>query len=278
MKSMSGIVDRFKHLWTISKWGLAPMEGVWTLVCSADTLVTHLASDLFQKKWNGWWHPHLGWDNWLIGVLIIFAMATVEGSFRHSRKLSNQLNDAECKLQKIENSRPNIVLCDPNARHVQEILCRVSNSPSEALQYQFVKVRFINRQKAGQSVAKAIGIRAKIEFFNESGELILRMDGRWDSSKHPQLLGTGENFNDLLRMDFDVEQEENVDIAFWTPRRRQFFAFNNDSYQRPLWEKEEHQLGHGPVRATIRLVGQNFDRTFDVRFGINTAATVEILG
>ena len=98
------------------------------------------------------------------------------------------------------------------------------------MKLQFVKVRFINQQKEGGNVVEANGIRAKIEFYDESARLLLRMDGRWDSSKHPLKLGPGESFNDLLRMNFGVEEEQNVDVAFWNPDNRQFVAFNNDSY------------------------------------------------
>jgi hypothetical protein len=184
---------------------------------------------------------------------------------RELAAVATSRDDLARELKEIEDARPNIVFREPGARHIQVVTFYGGGG---TIILPFVKVRFINQQREGGSVAEAKGIRAKIEFFNESAQSLLRMDGRWDTSKHPSKLGPGESFNDLLRMDFGVEEEQNVDVAFWDQNAGQFVAFNNDSYQIPNFTKPGHLLGEGPITALIRLVGSQFDRTFHLRFGL----------
>ena len=185
-----------------------------------------------------------------------------------------ETEDLKRRLSEIENAKPNIVLREPQARHVQEVTFYGANGLRNL---QFVKVRFINQKKEDAVIADATGIRAKIEFFNDSARLLLRMDGRWDSSKHPSKLGPGENFNDLLRMNFGAEEEQNVDVVFWNPIGHQFVAFNNDSYQLPDLTKPDYVLGRGPITAKIRLVNSRFDRVFNLNFCLGSDGRIVIL-
>jgi hypothetical protein len=157
-------------------------------------------------------------------------------------------------------AKPNLVLKEPGAKHTQEI-----RFLDRDVTLTFVKVRFVNAQTESGLTVEAKGIRAKIQFLDDSGHAILHnMDGRWDASPNPS---TQLSVNDLLPKDFGIEEEQNVDVAFWDPLKQRFIGYNNDSWRYPNLLKPGHDLGKGPITAKIRLVGDAYDKTFDIRFG-----------
>src|ERR1700691_1498092 len=65
----------------------AVLNGLWTLLSSADTLVGKYGSDDFKKTWDAAWiTPKWGWKVWAIGVSVSTAIFAIEYSFRHIKK------------------------------------------------------------------------------------------------------------------------------------------------------------------------------------------------
>lgn len=274
---MRWLVERFKHLGSISKWGWAALGCAWTLVCSADTLIAHLAPSSLQERWNSWWHPHFGSKDWAIGVLVILLLMLWEGSYRHSRVVINQLNNAEGKLRRIGDSRPNIVLC---GKSVEPIAFYQKGSQMPWFSALFVKARFINKPVESSQGSEARGVRAKISFYDSSKSLLFGdMDGRWDSTDQPSSRQYGTTRNDLLAMNFGIEEVQGVDIAFWDTKTRMFVAFNNDSWNFAMqdYTKPGHELASNPVTAVIRLHGVEVNEAFSMTFGADAEGNVTLL-
>jgi hypothetical protein len=82
----------------------AIVNGLWTLLSSADTLVGKYGSDTFKKTWEAAWiAPKWGWKVWVIGILASTVIFAVEYSFRHvNRSLERNRRDYETELKKVK--------------------------------------------------------------------------------------------------------------------------------------------------------------------------------
>lgn len=166
------------------------------------------------------------------------------------------------KLKEIEGARPNIVLCDPGAEHIE--LVRL-NAIDRSFNLPFVKVRFINKLREDQPNVDGHKIRAKLDFYDYTDALILKMDGRWSDSSQPSVKAVGESRNDLLPVDFAVEEAHSLDIAYWDKDRKEFVAWNNDSYDYPIGRKPVHILPGNLFTVEIRLIGGEVNTVFRFR-------------
>jgi len=196
----------------------------------------------------------------------IALVAGITTAYQIWARENQKVQTLEDRLRAIEDAKPNIVLREPGAKHTQDVRFMALGFNDVTLT--FIKARFINTKKVDGPTAEAKGIRAKITFLDDAGAELLRMDGRWDATPTPN---TQLTVNDLLPKDFGIEEEQNVDIAFWDSFNHRFVAFNNDSwrYADMRYLKPGHDLGTGPITANIRLVGTGFDATFPVRFGVS---------
>jgi hypothetical protein len=70
-----------------------------------------------------------------------------------------------------DDSKPNIILREPDARHIQEL--PLSDGRVIIRVVPFVKVRFVNRPTKHAESAIAHEVSAKIKFFNVNGQLVL---------------------------------------------------------------------------------------------------------
>jgi hypothetical protein len=188
--------------------------------------------------------------------------------------VSNERNLFAAKLKEFSDAKPNIVLREPAAKHVERI--RI-NWHQRSVIRQFVKVRFINEPSGKFLGSIARGVTAKVKFFSMAGALLLDMDGRWDDSDQPSTRPYGQSKNDLLAAEFKIKGEHNLDIAFWDDSQHQFVAFNNDSYDYSDWRKPEYVLSEKQLRVVINLVDEWVDETFSFDFSIKKDQDVVIL-
>ncbi len=215
--------------------------------------------------------------SWYWKLVLIFTANILligEGAFRAIRKREKQRDAYLSRLKEIENAGPNVVLRDPNAEYVELVSLQangtiVGNVP-------FVKVRFVNKPQGNNPRSIAKQVRAKIKFYSLSGTLFLEMDGRWADSDQPSIRDFRKTRNDLLPIDFGIEEEHSLDIAFRTGTG-EFVAWNNDNYGFPDAVKPEHVLPGEQFIVEIRLVGVSTDKTFSFRFGYETNEGVRIV-
>jgi hypothetical protein len=164
------------------------------------------------------------------------------------------------KLKEIEDARPNIVLRDPGAEHIQSTPMNVQFGG--ALILSFAKVRFVNKPSTPAQRVEAKKVMAKVKFYDVNGSLVLEMDGRWNDSDQPSTVPPGKSRNSLLPIDFAIDQEHNLDLAYWDQNSKGFVAWNNDSCDYPLGKKPQHVLKGQCFKVEIRLVSPEVDRTF----------------
>jgi hypothetical protein len=166
--------------------------------------------------------------------------------------------------KEFDEAKPNLVLREPGARHVQEL--SLNDGRVVILKAPFVKVRIVNRPSQHTATAIAHDVSAKIKFFDKVGQLVLEMDGRWDDKDQPSFRSPTQSKRDLLLTDFAIEEERNLDIAFLNPKSNEFVAMNNDNYNYQSFVKPEHALKGDYFKAEIRLVAINVDATYSVEF------------
>lgn len=223
--------------------------------------------------WGTLW---VGIALYAVAIVVWLIFASIGTAVKLDRELREMSQEAKKKLQLIEDAKPRIMLCDPDAIHTQ-FISFAAPGMAPCFAATFVKVRFVNvplKPYTDKSVAK--GISAKLRFFDSSSKCILPMDGRWDDTDQPSNRPPAQSKSDLLSVDFPVEGKHNVDVAFWDTAARIFVAFNNDSYG--LWDfkKPGYELGGGPIQAEIRLVGAWVDETFTVNFWMGDDGKVHV--
>jgi hypothetical protein len=121
----------------------------------------------------------------------------------------------------------------------------------------------------------ALGVRARIRFLEATpgGKLLLMIDGKWCDSDQPSIRNWQQFRNDLLKMDFGIEEEHSLDIAFRDDRTGEFYAFNNDNYGHPQMKKPEHLLSGQKFLVRITLTGPWVDETFEFVFANESFGT-----
>jgi len=79
--------SRYKHFTSVFGIWWGAVMGLWTALCSADTLVGKYASEHSKKIWEAaWLAPKWGWEIWGFGALFITVAFIFEISFREVRK------------------------------------------------------------------------------------------------------------------------------------------------------------------------------------------------
>jgi hypothetical protein len=231
-------------------------------------LVVFLRDHTFAIDWKLFWTTLFLYGILIAAYLLIQAVRTPWKLDRERSKDAIRITseNAELLQQKrdFDETRPNIVLREPEARHVQTL--SLGDGHVVILTAQFVKVRFVNKPAKNSPSAIAHGVSAKVKFLNDKGHLVLEMDGRWDDSDQPSLRHSAQSKRDLLLADFGIEEERNLDIAFRDPSSNTFVAFNNDNYNYQNVKKPEHILVGDRFTAEIKLVGVHVDTTFSVEF------------
>jgi hypothetical protein len=219
------------------------------------------------------------------GLLILYyAFHLIRAPWLLHRSKEEQLIAADderdsyaAKLREIEDDKPEIVQA---GAVVEPIGFGIQGSMTPYFTAEFVKMRFVNKPKGNSERAIARAVRAKIKFIDsDSKALLLEIDGRWDSTDQPSTRQYGTTRNDLLPMNFGIEEAQQIDIAFWDAGIRKFVGFNNDSYNFALYgyKKPGYELSAGPITAEIRLVGIGVNKTFSMTFGTDLQGRVVLL-
>jgi hypothetical protein len=183
---------------------------------------------------------------------------------------------AEKALAAIENARPQIILKEPHAIYIQDVLFTGPNMKTYATR--FLKVRFVNAPLATHPTCNADGVKADIQFFRgDEKHPLLEIEGRWSDSDQPSTRKFAESRTDLLRARFGIGDIHELDIAYRDPRTMSCYAWNNDNYNYPDFTKPEHLLDGETFRAEVRLIGTWVDERFNLRFRNTRTGELEII-
>jgi hypothetical protein len=201
-------------------------------------------------------------------TLVVNLVLFLEVSFRAVRNRERQSDQYRTKLQETENARPRIVLCETDAQYVEPVHIHSSGNVTNVVS--FLKVRFVN-SPLGPPLPNSVAhdVRAKIRFFEPipGGKLLLAVDGMWADSEQPSIRHWQQHRGDLLKVQFGIEEEHSLDIAFRDDETGELYAFNNENYGYPQMKKPEHLLAGRNLLVRVSLLGPWIDEGFE--FGIS---------
>ena len=199
----------------------------------------------------------------LLGINIFFL---VEGAARAIRKRERQRDEYRLKLQQIEEAKPHIILREPDAAYIEPVNIQSVGNVMNTVS--FMTVRFVNKPLGPFPNSVARDVRVKLRFFEPlpGGKLLLATDGRWADGKQPSIRDWRESRPDLLRMEFGIEEEHSLDVAFKDDQTGEFYAFTNENCHYPLMKKPEHLLVGQHFVVRISLLGPWVDETFEFQF------------
>jgi hypothetical protein len=164
--------------------------------------------------------------------------------------------EARHALQQRLEVRPHLKLREPGAVHTDDITFFNLETGQPLWTGNFLHVRFVNEPPHYETSAVARDIAAKITFA-QGGKVLKTIDGRWAAgADQPALLiAQAKSTVPLLRRDFNIGDEDNVDIAFKLVADDLCYMFNTDSFRFVEGKIPEFALGPGTYDVTVRLVG-----------------------
>lgn len=220
----------------------------------------------------------LPWQWKLLITLLVNIFLLVEVSFRVVQKRERQRDEYRAKLQLIEQARPRVVLREPNAGVVEQVQIQATGNTTNVVS--FLKARFVN-QPSGLPFPNAVAhdVRAKLRFLEPTsgGKLLLAIEGRWAHLDEPLIRDWRQYRNDFLKIEFGIEEEHSLDIAFRDDQTGEFYAFNNDNYNYPQMKKPEHLLAGQQFLVRISLLGPWVDETFEFLFSHDSTGTTTLM-
>ncbi len=216
----------------------------------------------------------LPWQWKVIITLAVNISLFLEVSLRAVRKRERQRDEYRMKLQAIEQARPHIVLCQPDAEYVEPVHIQAIGNVTNVVS--FIKVRFANTP-TGPPLPNSVAhdVRAKIRFFEPipGGRLLLAIDGVWADREEPSLRHWGQHRGDLLKAQFGIEEEQSLDIAFRDDETGELYGFNHDNYGYPQMKKPEHLLAGQRFLVRISLLGPWIDEGFEFLISNDSVGT-----
>ena len=216
----------------------------------------------------------LPWQ-WKATITLVVNLALfLELSFRAVRNRERQRDQYRIKLQETENARPRIVLCEPEAQCVERVHIHASGNATNVVS--FLAVRFVN-SPTGPPLPNSVAhdVRAKIRFFEPipGGRLLLAIEGMWTDNEQPAIRHWQQHRSDLLKVQFGIEEEHSLDIAFRDDETGELYAFNNDNYGYPQMKKPEHLLAGRNFLVRVSLLGPWIDEGFEFRISNDSVGT-----
>jgi hypothetical protein len=157
---------------------------------------------------------------------------------------------------------PRLRLREPGAVHIVPDVSFFDATGAELFRVDSLRVRFVNDPVLPASTAVAHGVGARISVRDASGVVLREIDARWSDSPQPKPL---ESVVHLLRVDFRIQEEREIDVALknrWSPL---CYLFNNDSYPF-IGQKPDFALDPGVYTVVVRLVGVEVDESFEFSF------------
>jgi len=215
--------------------------------------------------------------HWKIIILLgANILLVVEGAAGAIRKRERQRDEYRLKLEQIEEANPHIVLREPGAAYIEAVTIQAIGNVTNNVS--FIKVRFVNKPRVPSPNSVARDVRVKLRFFEPvpGGRLVLAIDGRWADSDQPSIRDWRQSRPDLLKMQFGIEEERSLDVAFRDDQTGESYAFNNENCHYPLMKKPEHLLVGQQFRVRISLLGPWVDETFEFYF-VNDSQGTKIL-
>jgi hypothetical protein len=93
--------SRAQHFHKIARWGwFVLFEAGWTLVfVNVDFVIMKWGSPETKASWERLLHPHFGWKIWVIGTLGLALIFLLEGSYRLTRSLVEEKEQAVAEIQ-----------------------------------------------------------------------------------------------------------------------------------------------------------------------------------
>jgi len=202
----------------------------------------------------------LSWQRKVIITLVVNIALFLEVSLRAVRRQQRQRDEYQKKLQLIEQARPHLVPCEPDAPYVEQVHIQATGNVTNVVS--FIKARFVNKP-AGPPFPNCVAreVRAKIRYFEAKpgGRLLLAIDGIWGDGRQPLIRNWRQHRGDLLKVDFGIEEEQSLDIAFRDDDAGELYAFNNENYGYPQMKKPEHLLAGQQFLVRISLLGPWID-------------------
>ncbi len=206
----------------------------------------------------------LPWQWKVILTLLVNIVFFMEVSLRAVREGERQRDEYRRKLQQIEQARPHIVPRQPDPEYIEPVHIQTIGNVTNVVS--FIKVRFVNLP-TGLPFPNSVAhdVRAKVRFFEPvpGGRLLLAIEGIWDGSDQQGIRHWQQHRNDLLKMEFGIEEEHSLDIAFRDDETGELYAFNSDNYGYPQMKKPEHLLAGQHFFVRISLLGPWVDEAFE---------------
>lgn len=249
-----------KELW-LKRWVL--IANTLLVVYSVATTLRDAFPDEIQKRYqlNIFLH-HWSWQTWIAIFACGNFLVVLHGAYLAIKRREKERDGLAAKLNEIENTKPRIVLSYPKCEYVENVAFKFGDLVQGVAP--IVKIRFINKPSTPSPLGIAKGIRAKISFFSAK-DLLLQIDGRWSKSDQPSVKDPRLSRTDLLTVDFGIEEEQDLDIAFREPGG-DFIAWNNDNYDYGDFRKPEHRLPAAKIDAKVLLVGPYVREEFRLSF------------
>lgn len=98
--------NRLRHLRRITRWGWFVIYQLgWAIFINIGALIGEWGSQKTKSLWERWTHPAWGWQVWLIGAFIIAILCIIEGSYRASREVEKERDEAVKERDKARNDQ-----------------------------------------------------------------------------------------------------------------------------------------------------------------------------
>jgi len=213
---------------------------------------------------------------WHWKVIILLGANTflvVEGAAGVIRQREKQRDEYRLKLQQVEEAKPRIILREPDVAYIEPVTIQAIGNLTNNVS--FIRARFLNKPQGPYPNSVARNVRVKLRFFEPlpGGRLLLAIDGRWADSDQHTIRDWRQSRTDLLRIEFGIEEEHTLDVAFRDDQTGEFYAFNNENCHYPLMKKPEHLLVGQHFMVRISLLGPWVDETFEFQFSNDSAGT-----
>jgi hypothetical protein len=126
-------------------------------------------------------------------------------------------------------------------------------------------VLFRNFPTGSHPNAEAPNVLAYIRFLHKGQTVLDVSPGRWGDSKEPSMVkfsDPGASLFHLNAIPFRIGEDHELNITVKFPEDGFFYAFNNDSYSRPLWRHDGFRLDGDVYEVIVTLVGPHVGEEF----------------
>jgi hypothetical protein len=169
---------------------------------------------------------------------------------------------------------PNLVIIDDN---------KANTTPTYGQEYgenrgkwKFIRVSVLNKQMPfflkWLTRQTAENCRAMISFFNDAGEAIFTMKGRWADTPELAFLPPNEGIIKILYpepVSISVGDRQVLDVVAMKEGEREAFGWNNEAYFNH-WKTQKYRLSKGEYNVKIDISTQNgisFTKTVKLEIG-----------